>query len=492
MKALFAHARRLAGRALGAATPLVLARLLSAVLTVCLPLVLARKLSPSAYGTFKQFFLVALTALSIMQLGMSQSLYYFLPRRDDRDRASFLTQTAILLAAVGAVSAVVLYATAPRIGAVVGDGSLVGLRLPLALYAALMLASCALEPALTATGRITASAVALVATDAVRAVALLVAVTCFSPAALFWAAVLVAAVRVAALWLLVLTGVLPAQRPSLRAWRRQLVYALPFGGAMIFYIAQRYCAQYLVAARFDTATFALFTIAAFHLPILTIVFTSTSEVLMVQMARSMPTEPRRALAEWQDAVGKLAFILFPVACVSWLVAGTLVPLLFTSRYAGAVPLFILTTFEIPIWIVPTDALLRTGNDTRFLFSFNIARIFITVGLVLVGMRFFAMGGAIVGTIASEAIARAVFLARGRRFLAATWREVLHLDAIGTIAAACAIASAAAWASSRLFERPIARVCLPAMLFVGAYLATMAIAGRKHVQLARPRPLGSAA
>lgn len=477
-------------RALGAATPLVVARLLSAVLTVSLPLVFARFLSPAAYGTYKQFFLVAMTALYIMQLGLAQSLYYFLPRRDDAERGSYLTQSALTLTAVGAVTGIVLYLTAPRIGGIVGDGSLIALRVPLAIYAAVMLASTALEPALTASGRITGSAICLVATDTVRAVALIVAVTWFSPSSVFWAAVIAASLRVVALWWLIGSGVVPAGRPSLRAWRRQLAYALPFGGAMIFYIAQRYCAQYVVAARFDTAEFALFTIAAFHMPIITIVFTSTSEVLMVRMAPTMATEPRRALAAWQDAVGKLAFVLFPVACVSWLVGGTLLPLLFTTRYSAAVPLFVLTTFEIPIWIVPTDALLRTGNDNRFLFAFNVARVFITVGLVLLGMRWFGMGGAIVGGIASEAIARLVFLARGRHFLAASWSEVLHVEAVASTAAACGLASAAAWLSTRLLERPIPRVLLSAITFGCAYLFVTATLARGRD--ARLKTLGSAA
>jgi O-antigen/teichoic acid export membrane protein len=476
---------RVGRRLLGASTPLVLARLTSALLTFGLPLLLARVLTPAAYGTYKQFFLVALTVLYVMQLGIAQSLYYFLPRRDDAARAAYLPQSSLTLLAIGIVSGVVLWALAPSIAAVVGDGALGELRLPLALYAALMLASSPLEPALTASGRITGSALCLVLTDAVRALALTVAATHLPPPALFWAAVVVALLRTAGLWALMMARVVPAARPSLAAWRRQLAYAVPFGGAMVLYIAQRYCAQYVVSARFDTATFALFTVAAFHLPILTIVFTSVSEVLMVRMSQSMPVDPRRALQEWQEAVAKLAAVLFPVACGAWLVGGAVLPLLFTWRYAAAVPLFLLATCEIPIWIYPCDALLRTANDTRFMFALNALRVVVTIAFVLGGIALFSLAGAIVGALASETLARAAFLTRGRRFLGASWRELLHADAIRRTAGACALAYAPARAVAALPGGFAARVALPSLVFGAIYLALM-------VRLARVRAPGAPA
>src|SRR6185295_11497533 len=75
-------------------------------------------------------------------------------------------------------------------------------------------------------------------------------------------------------------------------------------------------------------------------------------------------------AAWDDAVDKLASLLFPAAAGAFLFGPTVLPLLFTAKFAGAVPLFLLATCEIPLWILPCDALLRAAGDTRFLFWFN--------------------------------------------------------------------------------------------------------------------------
>ncbi|MDB4964711.1 MAG: hypothetical protein JWN44_400 [Myxococcales bacterium] len=492
VRAAVGRSAALARHVMGAATPLVAARLASALLTFGLPLVLARVMTPAGYGSYKQFFLVGLTVLYVMQLGISQSLYYFLPRKDDAARAAFLPQSSITLAGIGVVSGAILYALAPHIGGLVGDGTLITLRVPLACYAMLMLASSPLEPALTSSGRITGSAICLVVTDAVRALALVVAATRFPGAALFWAAVMVAALRVVALWTLMLARILPAARPTVASWRRQLAYALPFGGAMVLYIAQRYCSQYVVASRFDTATFALFTVAAFHMPILTIVFTSASEVLMVRMGQSMPIDRRQTLREWQDTVGKLATVLFPVAVGSWLVGGAFIPILFTDRYAAAIPLFVLTTCEIPVWIYPCDALLRTANDTRFMFWFNGIRVIMTISLVLVGIRLFALGGAIIGAVASETIARVVFLARGRHFIGASWREILHADAVARTALVCVGAYLPARAAGMISDGFGGRVVLPAMVFAVCYLSIFARWTRRFGGTRAPADLTTAA
>ena len=44
------------------------------------PLVLARMFDPAEFGTYKQFFLVYATLYGLAQLGMAESLYYFVPR----------------------------------------------------------------------------------------------------------------------------------------------------------------------------------------------------------------------------------------------------------------------------------------------------------------------------------------------------------------------------------------------------------------------------
>jgi O-antigen/teichoic acid export membrane protein len=187
----------------------------------------------------------------------------------------------------------------------------------------------------------------------------------------------------------------------------------------------------------------------------------------VQLGATMGRDDAASRAHWNGAATRLASILFPAACGAWLLGPTVLPLLFTQRYAGAIPLFLLATFEIPIWILPADALLRAAGDTRFLFVFNAARVLVTVALVVAGVRVAGLGGAIVGGIVSESIARAVMIARGRRFLGRpSLAQVLDWPTLGRVALAAALAGLPAW-SLRLVLTPGIHLVLASMALYGA-------------------------
>jgi O-antigen/teichoic acid export membrane protein len=477
---MIARLKKFVRASLGASSPLVLARLGSAALTFGLPLVLTRLLDPAGFGRYKQFFLVAQTAVLVGQTGLTQSLYYFLPRGGD-ERGVYVTHTLASLAGLGALGGAALYFLAPLFGAGLAEA-----RLPLALYACGMLAAAPLEGALTSEGRIGSAAVAYVLTDGSRAAALTGAALLFGARAIFWAAAAVAGLRICALAALVARRVLPTARPDARALRAQLAFALPFAGAAWLYVAQRYFSQYAVSARFDAATFALFTVASFHLPVVDIVFSPITEVMMVRLGRALGRgELGAPLAEWDDAVEKLASLLFPATCAAWLLGATVLPLLFTQKYAAAVPLFMLATVEIPLWILPTDALLRAAGDTRFLFAFSAARIAFTAVCVIGGLHRYGLSGAIGGGILSEALSRAAMLMRGCRFLGARPLAAIDWPALARIGAASVGALPPAW-SVRLVVAPgILRIAASAGLYAVGYLVLRKL-------LAEPPGLGLSA
>lgn len=466
-------------RVLGASGPLVGGRLVSAVLTFALPLILARLLIPEAFGTYKQFFLIASTVQLTCQLGITQSVFYFLPR-GGKERGAYVAQTMSSLAVLGLVFGTALYFAAPLLGHWLGDGSLSTLRGPLALFGGLTLAAASLEGVITAEGRIGAAAVTYVLTDGIRATFLIVGARYFGPSGLFWAAAITAGLRVFACLGIVVGGLVPIARPSQALFKKQLAYALPFAGSSYLYVAQRYFSQYAVSASFDSATFALFAVASFHMPVVDIVFTPLADVMMVHIGKAhQKGEPRSVWMAWNDTIQKLGALLFPAAACAWLFGGTVLPLLFTHKYDGSVPLFMIATLEIPFWVLPLDALLRSFGDTRFLFAFNGGRIVFTGALVLGGIHFFGLEGAIAGSVASEILARGIMMVRGKRFLGVGMAEACDWAALGRTAGAAAAAGLPAYALRQLLPlHPVPSVFLSAVVYGAAYLGLLHLIRRR--------------
>src|SRR5439155_7208521 len=249
-------------------------------------------------------------------------------------------------------------------------------------------------------------------------------------------------------------------------------------GASYLYVAQRYFSQYAVSASFDAATFALFAVASFHMPVVDIVFTPLSDVMIVHIGKAQHAGDRQAAwRAWNDAVQRLASILFPATACAWLFGATMLPLLFTHKYDGSVPLFLLATVEIPLWILPLDALLRAAGDTRFLFAFNGARIAVTAALVIGGIHFFGLSGAIAGGVTSEALARIGMMARGRRFLGVSTARMCDWAALGRTGVAAAFACAPAYAVRYAGAHGLGGVVVAGAVYGATYLGILFAFGR---------------
>src|SRR5512138_2493497 len=150
---------------LGQAGPLMLGRGGATVLGFALPLILTRLLPQADFGTYKQVWLIVSTAYFMLQLGLSQSLYYFVPRQDGR-KLQWLTQSSITLVALGGVCGFALYSARFPIARQFGNPELAGYGLPIALIALFMIAAAPLEIALTAEGRVKAAAWVIFLSDA--------------------------------------------------------------------------------------------------------------------------------------------------------------------------------------------------------------------------------------------------------------------------------------------------------------------------------------
>ena len=76
---------------------LVIGRSVAHLLQLFLPIILVRIFTKEEYGLYRQLFLIYYTFISIGQMGMDQSLFYFFPRHPEK-RESLLVQTFLFSA----------------------------------------------------------------------------------------------------------------------------------------------------------------------------------------------------------------------------------------------------------------------------------------------------------------------------------------------------------------------------------------------------------
>src|SRR5712691_11903036 len=92
----------------GPALRLVGGRIVGFVASFAIPVVLARIFNRAEFGTYKQLFLIYATLYGLAQLGMAESLYYFVPRQP-AEAGRRVCNALVTLALAGMASLALLY-----------------------------------------------------------------------------------------------------------------------------------------------------------------------------------------------------------------------------------------------------------------------------------------------------------------------------------------------------------------------------------------------
>jgi O-antigen/teichoic acid export membrane protein len=460
----------LAESILGRARPLLLARLAGAALTFAVPLVLARVLVPASYGTFKQAWLLSQTLVLVLPMGLTQSLYYFVPR-DPAGRDRYVAQTVWVTAAIGLIAAALLLLAAPAIDARLENPELIR-NLPwVAAFTAFILAGSPLDVALNASGRVGAAALVRVGTEAARGLGMVAGALLTGRVE----GVLAGIAAATGLRALVTWWLLPRAhglRLDPAALRRMAAYALPFGLAFLLIVPQQQYHQYAVAAAVSAAAFAVYSVGTFQIPVIDVLYTPISELLQIGLAEveGAGRPVRAGLALFHEAVLQLSFAFVPLAGLLAVAAPDLIVFLFSSRYEAAVPIFRVAVIAVALAALPLDGVMRARAQNRFMLGLSTFRLAATLGLVTGGLRWIGPIGALGGWLVAETLARAAMLARTARLFEVPLRAVLPVRSLARQGAATAFAMPFAWAALHLLAAPaFVRLAACGLAFAGAYL-----------------------
>ncbi|WZX16347.1 spore coat polysaccharide flippase ExoM [Myxococcus stipitatus] len=491
------------GSLLGRAGPLVMARLFTAGLTLSIPLVLARVLHLDEYGTYYQLFLVATTLYYVLPFGVVQSLYYFLPRT--QEKRPFLGQTLLFMSGAGLVGAALIWGLLDHVAAWFSNPALLEHRGTLAAYTAFLIGSFPLEVSLTAQGRTRASAAVYLVSDALRACVMVVPpLLGASLHGLMVAVAVFAALRYGATWWVSLRGVTgPLVRGAL--FREQLAYSAPFGAAMLLAVPQQNAHLYMVAGAVAPAMYAMYRVGCFQLPVVDLLYTPTSEVLMVRLGE-LEREGRleEGVDAFRDAAGRLAYVFLPFAAFLFAAAPEFIGALFGEKFLPAVPVFRVSVLGVVLSILPMDGTLRARGLTRAIFVSYAVKAVVTVPLVLLGVRHLGLMGGIGSWAVAEVVGKLLLLIRLPAALSTPERplrlvDILPWPALGRASLAAGAAGAAvfvlrmgaegAWGHLPAgFLWRVLPLAVAGVLFVVGYVGVLYAAGvRPLAVLAGLRP-----
>ena len=454
------------------AAVLMSGRLTGLVVAFCIPVVLARVLDQAAFGTYKQLFLVYATLYGIAQVGMAESLFYFLPAGPEKG-GRYALNSLLVLSGAGAVSLAVLWAGRTRVAAWLGNDALAAGLPWIGLHLALMLSSAAFEIVLTARKRFAAAAAAYTASDVARTALFLVPVLLLKRLeGLLLGAVLFAALRLAAAFLVLKREFGAGLRTDRALLRDQLLYAMPFELYVLVEVLQSNLHQYAISMHFSPAMFAVYSVGCLQVPLVDLVAGSTCNVMMVRMAEDVRDGRNgAALGAWHDTIRKLALVFFPMVGLLLVNARDLIVLLFTERYLAAAPIFMVWTAAFLLMAFPVDGVLRVFADTRYLLLVGAIKLAIIATLVHWFIVGFGLLGGVLVSLLGTVVGKTLAVARVKRQLNAGLWDLLPWSGLASTLG-CAVA---AGLPALLVKEGLAHRPLPSMVLTGlVYALTYAV------------------
>jgi len=446
---------------------LVSGRSIGLAASFAIGIVLARLFDPTVFGTYKQFFLLYATLYGVLQLGMAESLYYFVPRQT-RHTGRYACNAMVMLAVTGLVCTVALYWARTAIAGWLSP-ELAEYVVPLGLFLTFTLAGTVLEIVMVSRGNHLVAAATYALSDIARTLLFIIPALTFASIR----AVFVGATVFAGLRLLVTVVTLWRQfgrdfRIDLSLGRQQLAYALPFALAVGIEVILINYHQYAVAARFDAATFAIYAVGCMQIPLFDLIASSTVNVLMVRMADG--GRGPAALALWHDTVCRLAFLLVPLAVFLIISARYLIVGLFTDTYAASVPVFMIWVLMMLPAVTAVDAVLRVYAQTRFLLVMNLVRFVCVAGLTSWFLSMFGLRGAVLVTLLAMVVVKALGVIRIARLMHVGVREALPWGRLTRIAALAGISAAPVlWLQQQVAWPPLITLVAGSCVYGGIYL-----------------------
>jgi O-antigen/teichoic acid export membrane protein len=408
-------------------------RALASAATLLIPVTLVRVFDQTEYGTYKQLFLVFATLYSVALLGLSDSLYYFVPR-DPPKGGRYLANAVVGLVLSGGVCLAALYLARHAVAGWMKNPALADHLGSIGLFLLFTLTATVLEIALIARKRYSRASFAYVVSDVARAAFFVLPMLLWPGlrTLMLWA-IAFSALRLLAALLLLRREFGAEFRLDTGLLSAQLAYAMPFALYVLVEIIQSTFHQYAVSWSFDAATFAIYSVGCFQVPFVDFLATPASSVMMVRMTEEMREgRPAEALAIWLDITRKLALVFFPMVALLMATSREIITFLFTDAYAASAPIFALWVTSIALSVLQTDGVMRVHAQIRFLFLVNLVRLALIVALIQPLMAAFGLLGPVLVTLLAIAVAKGLHLLRMKAVMGLRAGELLPWGSLGAI------------------------------------------------------------
>ena len=372
------------------------ARLLNQALMLLSPLLLVRLLDIVDYGRYRQFMAVAMLLTSLSGFALTANLTYLLARSPGR-AAVDITKTAMLMFCVATLSSMVV---------ILGHRWIVPHEIEdswwlLALYVFMFLNLDVVQAYWLAHRQSLQVMKYTLAVTAWRLAMLLGAALWFREVEMIFVTIVCSeTLRILAVYLWLRVRRLVVFRWDPGVLREHLRLVGPLGVGSMLNKANDF-GRMVVGSVLGPVPLAIYTTAAYQVPLVTIVQTSLSDVIFPDMVKRAQRNPVEGLRLWKRAQMMVAAVIVPAWLLLTYYAEPLISVAFTEKYVSAAPLFQVFMLLMVRQCFQFSTLLRAIEDNASFATSNAVALAINATLLFSLMPRFGLWGPTIGVVAGQ-------------------------------------------------------------------------------------------
>ena len=150
-------------------------------------------------------------------------------------------------------------------------------------------------------------------------------------------------------------------------------------------------------------------------------------------------------------------------------AREIILVLFTARYAAAIPIFMLWAAVVLLAVFPTDGVLRVYAQTRFILFLNIVRLGVIAGMIGWFLSAFGIKGAVLITLLATVVSKSLAMVRATSLMKVSAARILPWGSLAAMGVASAAAALPAWmVKTQVHLHPLPLLMLMGTVFAISY------------------------
>jgi O-antigen/teichoic acid export membrane protein len=372
------------------------AKVLGYGIRIILPVFLVRLMTKAEIGAYNQFFLVEALLMTLFQMGVNQSQYYFVPR-DPKNAGGYFLNSISLNVGIFAIGYTCVGLFRPEISSFLGISILDEFFWQIALFSMMMMLNITCNTYLTARKKFKQAAFFEINMQVLASIATLSAAYLTRDLKTIFTALVVARV----LSFLMVGGFivlrdqgLQSERYFMDAWK-QVRYGvvLALGGVVWTLVLRMH--ELTVNKFYDLETYAVYAQGLKRIPILQFYSQSIAAVALVQFAHLVKEDDWEGVKKFWDKIIASTFgIGVPVTLALILIANPLIILMYTREYAGAVIIFQINTIAMLYHLLNPTLVLRALDRNDITLKVNIGLILALPPALYAGIQLYGLVGAI--------------------------------------------------------------------------------------------------